>query len=450
MKKYLILIVTAIAFYSCEEPITDKKQDNKKVETSDKGTQTDDTNNKKDTKDEGKDPITFVSNLELSSEKVMLNPNEKANITVTVIPENANNKGYTMTSLNPTVATIDEDGTITAVAEQGGFTSIKVASNDGAVTKMVNVYVITPYTEYQVDFADEDSTIIKRWREDAVPANGVIVLSDKITELGKRSFPGLTNLKKIVLPSSLTKIGNSSFSECTALEEIEVPENVQIGSSAFTGCTSLKKAVFHKGCTFDKYGLILQRCSSLQEVVLPEDLTSIPKSMFRGCTSLKKLSIPAGVSSIGDKALDELSSLTKVSITGDSESFKVVDNVLFTKDGTRIVLYPAMKEGTEYNIPDGVENIEGSAFYTCSHLMKVIVPTSVKSMSRSSFYNRVQGNTLTTIEFNSTAVPTVKGEYGVQGLLDFKGKVLVDASLVDQFKSSKGFNGSDIIVEAKM
>ncbi len=51
--------------------------------------------------------------------------------------------------------------------------------------------------------------------------------------------------------------------------------------------------------------------------------------------------------------------------------FKTVDGVLFSKDGTKLLAYPASKPGTEYIVPDGVTEIGAYAFYNCKNLTRI-------------------------------------------------------------------------------
>lgn len=51
--------------------------------------------------------------------------------------------------------------------------------------------------------------------------------------------------------------------------------------------------------------------------------------------------------------------------------FKTIGGVLFSKDGTKLLAYPASKEGTSYTVPDGVTEIGAYAFYNCQNLTHI-------------------------------------------------------------------------------
>lgn len=61
-----------------------------------------------------------------------------------------------------------------------------------------------------------------------------------------------------------------------------------------------------------------------------------------------------------------------------------IDGVLFSKDGKRLVLYPAGRENS-YEIPVGTESIEAFAFYMVSFPEKIFIPDTVKVVNNKAF-----------------------------------------------------------------
>ena len=80
--------------------------------------------------------------------------------------------------------------------------------------------------------------------------------------------------KEVTIPDNVTKIGDMAFS-CTKIEKIFLPEGITvIGESAFRGC------------------------SELRGVVLPESITEIKKCAFYGCTKIKQINFPKNLKKI--------------------------------------------------------------------------------------------------------------------------------------------------------
>ncbi len=65
--------------------------------------------------------------------------------------------------------------------------------------------------------------------------------------------------------------------------------------------------------------------------------------------------LPASAEELG--ALIGLAQLRSIQAPPDHASFKSIDGVLFSKDGKRLLLYPAGKGDKEYRIPEGTEQI---------------------------------------------------------------------------------------------
>ncbi|MBR4461089.1 MAG: Ig-like domain-containing protein, partial [Erysipelotrichaceae bacterium] len=81
-----------------------------------------------------------VTSLTLSEYSLTLNKNESYTLTATVLPENATNKTLQWSSSNTNIASVDQNGTVTALAE--GQAMINVQTTDGSslmATCMVNV-----------------------------------------------------------------------------------------------------------------------------------------------------------------------------------------------------------------------------------------------------------------------------------------------------------------------
>ncbi len=90
-------------------------------------------------------------------------------------------------------------------------------------------------------------------------------------------------------------------------------------------------------------------CSSLTSVTVGNSVTSIQYEVFKGCKSLTSVTIPNSVTEIGAGAFSGCSSLTSV------------------------------------NIPDSVTSIGSEAFRSCSSLTSVIIPKSVTEIGENAF-----------------------------------------------------------------
>ena len=183
----------------------------------------------------------------------------------------------------------------------------------------------------------------------------------------------------------MTSIGNSAFNGCTSLTSITIPNSVtEIGYSAFEGCASLTSITIPDGVTYISDGAF-SGCKSLTSITIPDSVTSIGSSAFYGCTSLTSIMIPDSVTSIDGSAFGGCSSLTAINVATENQNYVSINGVLYNKDKTTIMRYPAGKKDENYKIPDGVTSIGDRAFYGCTSLKSITIPDSVTSIDRYAF-----------------------------------------------------------------
>ena len=125
--------------------------------------------------------------------------------------------------------------------------------------------------------------------------------------------------------------------------------------------------------------------SPVKSAVIADGVTSIGDSAFFDCTSLTSVTIPDSVTSIGEYAFYGCTSLTGIWVAeGNSHYASDASGVLFNKDKTTLVQCPGAFAA--YTIPNSVTSIGADAFSYCRSLTSVTIPDSVTSIGESSFY----------------------------------------------------------------
>ena len=178
------------------------------------------------------------------------------------------------------------------------------------------------------------------------------------------------NISHTIKGVTVTSIGGSAFRYCTSLTSVTIPDSVtSIGGSAFYGCTSLTSVTIPDSVT-SIGGSAFYNCKSLTSVTIPGSVTSIGWSAFYGCASLTSVTIPDSVTSIGNCAFASCTSLTGIWVAeGNSHYANDASGVLFNKDKTTLVQCPGAFAA--YTIPNSVTSIGEYAFYDCTSLTDV-------------------------------------------------------------------------------
>lgn len=160
--------------------------------------------------------------------------------------------------------------------------------------------------------------------------------------------------------ASITSLGTVfKKSQITSFDELQY----------FTGLTSIGKDAFN--------------ASTVKAITLPENITALEENAFLDCKSLVSISLPAKVQTIGLNALSGCTAMVDITVDGQNESLCSVDGVLFNKDKTILIQYPAAK-GTAYTVPEGTTTIARDAFYM-SGLESILLPSTLTELVYDAF-----------------------------------------------------------------
>lgn len=166
--------------------------------------------------------------------------------------------------------------------------------------------------------------------------NGVLYNKDK-TEIIK--YPPKKVDTKYIMPSSVKTINRNAFYDVEYLENIVFSSVLEkIDDEAISFCKALKTVDIPDSVTY--FGYNFMHCESLERAYIGKSVESIEfYSTFRDCHSLKS-----------------------IRVSPDNANYSSKDGVLFNKDKTVLIIFPAGLSMDNYTIPRSVREIGSYVF----------------------------------------------------------------------------------------
>lgn len=285
------------------------------------------------------------------------------------------------------------------------------------------------------------------------------------------TFQNCTALTSITIPGSAKSVGGAAFQGCTALETIIVEDgaepisfardafnaapvvktvklnrqfdnttkntqddrvfrgckelvSVEIGGSFldipanfFENTTALKSVVFNSQVASIDYRAFAN--SGLEEITLPESLTSVSSSLFENCKSLRKVTLGAATKTISDMAFYN-STLQEINFPATLTS---IGNLAFS--GTQL--------SGKLELPEAVKSVGNQAFAMNAAVTEVVIPATVTNIGTGAFMGCTSVAKFTVAADNEAYAASEDGTY----ITSKDGKTLVayaPAAAATEFK----------------
>ncbi len=199
-----------------------------------------------------------------------------------------------------------------------------------------------------------------------------VTIPNSVTSIGGAAFRGCSDLSNATLGNSVTSIGQMAFYYCRDLTSITIPNSViSIGESAFEGCGLTRITIPNSVISIGEYAF--SYCTGLTSITIPSSVTSIGDGAFYDCTGLTSVTIPSSVTSIGGDAFNGTAWYNN-----QPDGLIYAGKVAYKYKGT-------MPSNTRIALKEGTLGIARRAFFGCSGLTSIDIPSSVTSIGRDAF-----------------------------------------------------------------
>lgn len=297
---------------------------------------------------------------------------------------------------------------------------------------------------------NKDQTMIFRYpsgREETTYA-----IPSTVNKLARESFCGSQNLVTADIPTQVTWIYPYAFDECPKLEAYNVAED-NIAYSSIDGVLYNQPKTSILAYPFGKKD---------ENFILPDSVTEIPTWTFTGNEYIKSLTVPENA--LIQPGGTDAPNLENIYISENNQRYSSIDGVVFSKDKTKLLIYPYGRKASSYTIPDGVVEIGDEAFIGENGLTDLTIPDSVDIISYGAFGHDAYGNVIPGFTVRTMGLPTVGRRYAVKNDLevddtsdaqlgDVNGDTNVDSSdaalILQHYASVQGSNGGTLSAAGK-
>lgn len=219
-----------------------------------------------------------------------------------------------------------------------------------------------------------------------------------------------------------------AISAALKLTTISIPESVTYNDVSYA-VTSIPNGSFYGNGRATK-------------IVISEGVKTVGTSAFQGCDAVTEIVLPATLETFTTMGFKKLETIT---LASENPHFQLKDGVLFTKNGTKLWLYPSGKTGTSYTVPAGTVTIGEAAFYQNQHLQTISISSSVSTIEDYAF---CQLNSLTSLTLGNS-VSSV-GKHNLRECPKLKSVVLKNSGTIGAYSIYGCPSLEEITIEGNM
>ncbi len=229
--------------------------------------------------------------------------------------------------------------------------------------------------------------------------NGVLYSGDKKQLL---CYPAAAPARSFVLPDGTETMDPYAFNQLSRLENLDLSQNTAMRTfdpAVLKGTVSLKTIALSAYCTITDTEL-LSALAGLESVTVSADsmaYTSVEGVLYNKDMSVMlhypagrqagTFTLPASVQEMDYYGMTANRALKSVSVASGNAKFSAADGVLFFTDSLMksLVLYPAGKQTASYTVPEDIDQITPNAFAANPYLQNVTIGGKTESVCMDAF-----------------------------------------------------------------
>lgn len=346
---------------------------------------------------------TPVKSVSLNKTSLTLKEGGSATVTPTIQPSNATYKTVTWTSSNYDVATVDENGKITA--KSVGYAVITATTTQGTKTATCNVNVVKPVTGVSISKSSlrievGDKVTLKATVKPSDASNQTVSWKSSDSSVAKVSSSGVVTAKKLGTATITVTTADGLFKKTCKVEVVKKVKGVELSKASATiylGKTlTLKATVSPSGATnsavtFTSSDSSVAKVSSSGVVtpVKPGTATITVKTSDGNFTDTCKITVKRAVTSITlDKSTAEVKSDSTLTLKATIKPSNATDKTLtWTSSNNKVVTVSS--KGVVTPVSKGTATItvktENGLTDTCKVTVYQVV-TGIKLSEKASVY----------------------------------------------------------------
>ncbi len=257
------------------------------------------------------------------------------------------------------------------VLDYGLYQCASLTCDDISGADLSRMYAIGKYAFAETRLKEVNLTKLSRVSEGAFAdctKLTTVELGEK-TRIAPKMFRN-TAITNIVLYSDA--ISDEAFKGCKELTTVEIRNNISyLGKEAFSECTKLNEVIFDGDCE-EIAEFAFNKCTSLETFKLPNCELKIGDAAF-AYSGLKKLVFAEKtfITEGGISVFDSVKAMSADTAGSEYYAYNAIDGVVYSIDGTRLVLVLPGYSRTTFTVPSSVTEICDGAFASNTKIQTV-------------------------------------------------------------------------------